>query len=186
MELHVNTRGNLTPNPDYDPIGFICYTIYEQKPTSGCLFDENTFENHLILFDQSKKSMATKRYLGIESVKFMSKTKFKSIEYVYEEKELFEIFIKAIRKHDPDIFVGFEIQKLSWCYLVRRALKLEINEFIMMISRIPKGKRESVLRISFNKPNDPNKKQSGPKVDILPIPLELVIAGKLTLEYTYS
>jgi hypothetical protein len=49
----------------------------------------------------------------------------------------------------------------------------------MLISRIPKGKRENILRISFNKPNDPNKKQIGPKVDIIPIPLEIVIAGKL-------
>jgi hypothetical protein len=102
---------------------------------------------------------------------------FNKMRYLFLKQGLFLL---------SDILVGFEIQKLSWCYLVRRALKLNINEFIMLISRVPKGKRENVLRISFNKPNDPNKKQIGPKVDIIPIPLEIVIAGNEKFNLNFS
>ena len=107
LELHVNTRGNLTPNPDHDQIGFICYTIYEQKPTSSCIFDESTFENHLLIFDQNKRSLSTKRYLGLESTRFLSKNTFKSIEFVYQEQDLFDLMVKAIRKYDPGNYVIF-------------------------------------------------------------------------------
>ena len=113
MELHVNTRGNLTPNPDQDSIGFICYTVYNQKPQNKCLFDEDLFESHLIIYDKEKRSMATSRFLGINSVSFLRK-RFKSISYVYKEEELFERIKASIQLHDPDILVGFELQKLSW------------------------------------------------------------------------
>jgi hypothetical protein len=103
MELHVNTRGGLTPNPDFDQIGFICYTIYEQNPTSSCMFDESTFQNHLLIYDQDKKSLSSKRYLDLDSKKFLSKNTFKSIEYVYQEQDLFDLFVKAIKKYDPGL-----------------------------------------------------------------------------------
>lgn len=54
MELHVNTRGNMHPNPDEDSI--VCYTINNQKPINKYLFDENKFENHY-------KFMIKKRHL---------------------------------------------------------------------------------------------------------------------------
>lgn len=123
--------------------------------------------------------MATTRYLGINQIGFLS-NRFKSIRYVYKEEELFELFIKSVHHYDPDILVGFEIQKLSWCYLCRRAMKLNMNEFCNQISRLPKRKRESVMRINVDrKQNNPNAKQKG--IDIIPIPQDLAIAGRVVL-----
>ncbi len=105
MELHVNTRQNLHPNPEEDSIGFIIYTVYDQKPTNKCLFNESEFESHMIVYDQEKRSMVTSRYLGIETNYCLAK-RFKTIEYAYKEEELFNIFMLAIKKYDPDLLIG--------------------------------------------------------------------------------
>ena len=105
MELHVNTRQNMHPNPDEDSIGFIIYTVYDQKPTNKCLFNENEFESHMIIYDQKKRSMATCRYLGLESNHCLAK-RFKSIKYAYKEEEIFDMFMLAIKKYDPDLLIG--------------------------------------------------------------------------------
>jgi len=176
MELHVNTRGNLHPNPDEDSIAFVCYTIYNQKPINKCLFDENEFENHLIIYDQEKRSLSTTRYLGIDSC-YSLKNRFKSIKYCYKEEELFELFIQDIQSNDPDIFIGYELQKLSWCFLCRRAVRLGLNDFCSQISRLPKMKRESFMRINNRKQQQ---QQQQPQLPA-PIPQELIIAGRVIL-----
>ncbi len=155
LELHVNTRGDMQPNPEIDTIRFICYTIYNQKPTIQNLFDESHFENHLLVFDTEKRSLASRRFLGTDTKSFLN-SRFKSVSYVYKEEDLFESIIQAILFHDPDILVGFEIQKLSWCYLCRRAMTLNLNEFCNQISRLPKRKRESVMRIVLDRKKNVN------------------------------
>ena len=72
LELHANTRGNLHPNPEIDSIGFIVYTVYTQRPTDKCLFDESLFETHMLVCDQSRRSLATGRFLGINTVGFLA------------------------------------------------------------------------------------------------------------------
>jgi DNA polymerase elongation subunit (family B) len=177
MELHAISRANLHPNPDIDPIGFIIYTVYNQKPTSQNLFDRAQFESHLIIFDKEKRSLATKRYLGYSSEQAAA-TRFASVSYAHKEEELFDFVLEAVSAYDPDILLGFEIQKLSWCYLVRRAIALNVSDFFPRLSRLPKSKRESVMRISLAKPSaKPNK----PTVEIASVPHELVIAGRVVL-----
>lgn len=71
----------------------------------------------------------------------------KSIEYVSKEEELLELIVKAVRKYDPDILAGFEIQKLSWSFLIRRAVRLKMADYCSQLSRLPKHKRESFMRV---------------------------------------
>ena len=144
------------------------------------MFDEDLFETHLLIHDREKRSLATKRFLGIEPVSFLT-NRFKSIDYVYQEVELFEKINSAILYHDPDILVGFELQKLSWCYLCRRAMALNLNEFCNKISRLPKRKRESIMRINLDKKKNlnPNSKQTG--VNVVAVPQDLLIAGRVVL-----
>ena len=49
------------------------------------------------------------------------------IHYVKEERELFDALIKVVRKWDPDILLGFEVQMLSWGYLIQRALTFDLD-----------------------------------------------------------
>ncbi len=83
MELHVNTRGDLQPNPETDTIRFICYTVYNQRPSNQNLFDDSLFESHLLVFDSEKRSLATRRFLGTDTKSFMQ-NRLKSVDYVYK------------------------------------------------------------------------------------------------------
>ena len=42
------------------------------------------------------------------------------IEYVIDERELFTMFVGLIKQHDPDILIGYEVQKESIGYLIKR------------------------------------------------------------------
>lgn len=49
------------------------------------------------------------------------------VQYVAEEKDLFSTLIRIIRKWDPDILIGYEVQMFSWGFLLERALTFEID-----------------------------------------------------------
>lgn len=57
------------------------------------------------------------------------------VQYVAEEKDLFFALIKIIRKWDPDILIGYEVQMFSWGFLLERALTFEID-FCTWLSRV--------------------------------------------------
>ncbi|RMZ94920.1 DNA polymerase zeta catalytic subunit, partial [Brachionus plicatilis] len=177
MEAHVKTRGDLTPDPEHDSIGFISFTILHNRPIVE--IEENSYDTHLIIFDWEKRSMATTRYLGLEST---LKKQIKSITYTYSEEDLVESFVRAVQFFDPDILVGFEIQKLSWCYVARRAIKLKILDFCSKISRLPKFKRESLMRINLaKKPSATTSRLVESNSEVMPVPHELIIAGRVVL-----
>ncbi len=95
-----------------------------------------------------------------------------------------------IKKVFPSL-IGFEVQKLSWCFLCRRAVHLKLNDFCSQISRLPKLKRESLMRINLNrKPSadahaqhqhQQQQQQQQTGIQIMPVPQELVIAGRIVL-----
>lgn len=165
LEVYANGRQDLVPNPIIDSIGFVCYTIYMQKKNERYSDDRGHYLNYMILFDSEKRSLATKRFLCT-----LSESYFKTIEYVYKEEDLFYLLIKEIQHHDPDILVGYEIQKSSWCFLAQRAEKLGIKDFCALISRLPKCKEESRCLISNKSKQD----------DFL-VPQDIRIAGRLVL-----
>ena len=160
MELYINARDNLTPNSDFDSIGFICYAISSES--------KKPIESNFILFDSNRRSLATTRFICS-----FSKQHLKSIDYAYSEEDLIKKFIKIVQIHDPDILVGFEIQKTSWCYFVKRAIKLGINDICKLLSRLPKSNRDSVLRIAGK-----TKKSAA---DELVLPQDLQIGGRVVL-----
>ena len=184
LEVHVNTRGSLTPNPEHDPIGFVVYTVYEQTPASECMFDEASFCTHLLVCDKERRSLAHKRFLNLTgSAACPSVGRKLAVTYVHKEEHVFAEVIKAVRHYDPDILVGFEIQKLSWSFLIRRASRLSgggetasaADSFLAAISRLPKAKRDSQLRIP--KPAI----GTGAALTVAPVPHELIVAGRVVL-----
>ena len=50
---------------------------------------------------------------------------------------MLDAFAEALRTLDPDIIVGFEVQKGSLGYLVDRAATLERTSLLREVSRIP-------------------------------------------------
>lgn len=57
------------------------------------------------------------------------------------EELLLDAFTEALRSLDPDIIVGFEVQKGSLGYLADRAAALERTSLLREVSRVPEVNR---------------------------------------------
>ena len=44
--------------------------------------------------------------------------------FALDEKELFLFFVSLVRKFDPDVLMGYEVQKASLGYLLKRGEQL--------------------------------------------------------------
>ena len=126
IEIHVNTRGSLKPNPNIDSVTFIAYSIQND--------DE----------DESNDKNIRKRNSGIILIDDKNEPKSGYLNYspfgcklyrVENENELFNSFIEIVRKYDPDIFVGYEVQNSSIGYLIERAKFIHRN-LCMELGRI--------------------------------------------------
>ncbi|KAF1941544.1 hypothetical protein EJ02DRAFT_377518, partial [Clathrospora elynae] len=112
LEVHVNSRGSLVPDPAEDEIQCIFWSIQGEenattdRPRSGilCLSDEDGIAERI--------------------------AKQASVEVEYEEDELDLInrVVDIVRQFDPDIITGYEVHNGSWGYLIERArMKYEYN-----------------------------------------------------------
>lgn len=106
IELHVQTRGSFLPDPEYDPIRAVFYTLITDNP-------EQTKLTGVIVVGE--KVLAGTAPPPI------------NIDYVPDENALLEKFLELLRFHDPDILAGYEIEMQSWGYLFQRSFKLEKN-----------------------------------------------------------
>ncbi|RZF41267.1 hypothetical protein LSTR_LSTR010495 [Laodelphax striatellus] len=116
LELHVQTRGDLLPDPENDPIRAVFYHIVndvpEQSDMPTTLTGMIAVGDPLVPEDQSV-----------------------SVTGVSDEMALLVALVELIRKWDPEMFIGYEIEKLSWGYLIERAYTLGMN-LNMELSRV--------------------------------------------------
>ncbi|KAF5278629.1 hypothetical protein FQA39_LY00671 [Lamprigera yunnana] len=116
MELHIKTRLDLKPNPEFDPIRAIFYSILNDAP-GDCNKNSYAFGAIVVL-------------LG-DTVNFKNSllccTSNCNITFVDSEIDMINEFLQLIRKYDPDIIAGYEIELLSWKYLIERGQILKIN-----------------------------------------------------------
>ena len=56
--------------------------------------------------------------------------------YYDDEKTMIMAFQSFVQSHDPDMIVGYEIQMLSWGYLIDRAKELDVI-LCPLLSRVP-------------------------------------------------
>lgn len=119
LELHIQTRLDLKPDPDIDPIRAVFYAIENDVPED---FHLSTSEHGVIVVDfiQNTNQHDSDVLNGInECTKHVIHTK--------SETELIQEVINLVSKWDPDILAGYEIEMLSWGYLIQRSSVLGIN-----------------------------------------------------------
>ncbi|GAA5965048.1 hypothetical protein JCM8115_005696 [Rhodotorula mucilaginosa] len=109
MELHVNTRGTLLPDPQHDAIQAIFYCLQsdnEDLDANGRA--ENT---HVGVIAVGNKD--TLRIVGITDY---------DIHVVEDERTLIDTFVEWVRYDwDPECLGGYEVHHASWGYLLERA-----------------------------------------------------------------
>ncbi|KAL4649072.1 DNA polymerase zeta catalytic subunit isoform X1 [Arapaima gigas] len=138
MELHARTRRDLEPDPEFDPVCALFYCLSSDAPLSGY---EKTQLIGAIVVDKNchssgQGSRSTAPLLVRSGISGLQVT------YAVDEKELFQEVINIMRRFDPDILVGYEVQMHSWGYLLQRASALGVD-LCQQLSRVPGDSKEN-------------------------------------------
>ncbi|KAL8708262.1 MAG: hypothetical protein Q9220_006839 [cf. Caloplaca sp. 1 TL-2023] len=110
LEVHVNTRANLVPNPEQDEISCIFWCVRsddENVEVNG--INERTHVGILTL--------AREDGLGAKIAHCSSA----EVEEEDTELDLINRMVDVVREHDPDIITGYEVHGGSWGYIIERA-----------------------------------------------------------------
>ncbi|XP_063773215.1 DNA polymerase zeta catalytic subunit isoform X2 [Pseudophryne corroboree] len=135
MELHARTRRDLEPDPEFDPICALFYCLSSDFPLP---YSDKTEITGAIVISQEATVNEDSR---ISVLTRSGITGFQTT-YAADEKELFEKLLNLIRRYDPDILLGYEVQMHSWGYLLQRASALNVD-LCQQMSRIPEDKKDN-------------------------------------------
>lgn len=122
LEVHVQTRQNLQPDPAIDAIVGIFYAVHNDVPehlpqsASGLLINTDGMRAFNAPFG-----------IGINAT------------MVDSERALLMELVRLIREWDPDIFAGYEIEMASWGYVLQRSQAIGVD-LVPLISRVPSQK----------------------------------------------
>jgi DNA polymerase zeta len=112
LELHVNTRGALFPNPEEDEITCLFWCIQTED-------DDVEVNSHLpgvhvgmVYHGEGERPEAK-----------ISKALTIDVEHEPTELDLINRLVDLVRYHDPDIITGYEVHSASWGYVIERARK---------------------------------------------------------------
>ncbi|KAL8873361.1 MAG: hypothetical protein Q9174_001163 [Haloplaca sp. 1 TL-2023] len=128
LELHINTRHNLVPNPEQDEISCVFWCIQadnENLEVNGT--DGGTHVGILALSSELGLARKIARHCNVE------------VEEETSELDVITRMVDIVREHDPDILTGYEVHGGSWGYMIERArCQYEYNlcdEFSRMMSQ---------------------------------------------------
>ncbi|XP_024534003.1 DNA polymerase zeta catalytic subunit [Selaginella moellendorffii] len=131
IEALAETRGSLRPDPHYDSISCIAIVVADDT--------ETTRETIALIHD--KELQDGKR--PSDGLSCSPNT-----SYFPTEVALLQFFIELVRAYDPDIIIGWEIQRLSLGFLAERAANLGVG-LLASISRTPPRSGHNSLSSTF-------------------------------------
>lgn len=125
LEVHINSRGDLAPDPEKDEINLVIWCIADEQMDGG------TKLGVLVLVKDDDDGISEKiRHIVGNEVQIDSED---------NELDLINKMVDIVREYDPDILTGYEVHNNSWGYLIERArLQYEFNlpdEFSRMKSQ---------------------------------------------------
>ena len=128
LEIHVNTRGKMVPDPEQDGIScaFWCFQSNDEDLEINGI-NEGTHIGILALCEEGGLAQE------------IAQSGPAQVEEESTELDLVTRMVDIVRKYDPDILAGFEVHGSSWGYMIERArCKYDYNlcdEFSRMTSQ---------------------------------------------------
>ncbi|PHH55286.1 DNA polymerase zeta catalytic subunit [Ceratocystis fimbriata CBS 114723] len=117
IEVHVNTRGKLMPNPEHDSVQFVFWSLQTDQ----------SYDDVVDLEDPTPDQAGIVSgviVLSEESTELAQRIK-KQTKWVVQaedtELEVLTAVAAMVRRFDPDILTGFEVHSGSWGFLLERA-----------------------------------------------------------------
>lgn len=117
LEVHINTRGKLVPNPEEDEIQCIFWACKGDDASDGSQTFDNGVASGILILDTD--SITSNRI-----------RKMVTCDVISEETELdlLTSLADVVRSLDPDVLTGYEVHGGSWGYLIERArLKFDLD-----------------------------------------------------------
>jgi DNA polymerase zeta len=112
LEVHVNSRGSLVPDPAEDEIQCIFWTVQGEKNATT----DRPRAGILCFSEEDGIAVRIAKQVPVE------------VEYEEDELDLINRVVDIVRQFDPDILTGYEVHNSSWGYLIERArMKYEYN-----------------------------------------------------------
>ncbi|XP_046849330.1 uncharacterized protein LOC124442867 isoform X2 [Xenia sp. Carnegie-2017] len=137
VELHVRTRRSLRPDPEFDVICAIFYHI-ENETKDGKKYETGVIvtlremtkirntNDDVCQSTSATDTTKTSHVKGTLQRHFCNSNNLEVVT-VEEETDVINHLVKIVHEKDPDILLGFEVQMLSWGYLIQRATTLGID-----------------------------------------------------------
>ncbi|XP_029903584.1 DNA polymerase zeta catalytic subunit isoform X2 [Myripristis murdjan] len=138
MELHARTRRDLEPDPEFDPICALFYCLNADAPLPD---SDSTQLTGAIVVNKDHQS-CDQGHRGTAPLLVRSGVSGLQVTYASDEKQLFQELVTVMRRFDPDILVGYEVQMHSWGYLLQRASVLGVD-LCQQLSRVPGDSKEN-------------------------------------------
>ncbi|QIW98811.1 hypothetical protein AMS68_004329 [Peltaster fructicola] len=125
LEVHVNSRADLAPDPERDEVNMVVWCIRDEQMEGdgqvGAVVLSDSDDPQL--FDRVKHAIGP----------------HVQVEQEDNELDLINHMVDTVRAYDPDVLTGYEVHNGSWGYLIERArLHYEFdlpNEFSRMKSQ---------------------------------------------------
>ncbi|PWY79479.1 hypothetical protein BO94DRAFT_577153 [Aspergillus sclerotioniger CBS 115572] len=125
LEVHVNTRGMLSPNPEEDEITCAFWCLQSEDgdlDTNGMV--PGVHIGMISQGEDDRPDIKTSKASGIDW------------EHETTELDLINRVVDIVRWHDPDIITGYEVHNSSWGYLIERARKKYDFDICDELSRV--------------------------------------------------
>lgn len=136
MELHARTRRDLEPDPEFDPI---CALFYSLSSDAALPCVSETQLTGAIVVNPEHQAQGGRRCVPLLVRSGISGLQ---ITYVSNETMLFEELVTVVRRYDPDILLGYEVQMHSWGYLLQRSSALGVD-LCQQLSRVPGDSKDN-------------------------------------------
>ncbi|KAK6522081.1 DNA polymerase zeta [Arthrobotrys megalospora] len=117
LEIHVNTRGTLLPDPAEDEVSIIFYSFRSTDAEQASQGLQAGLHTGILLLSESEfEADKIRKIFRVE------------VDRESSELDLLLSLVRVVRELDPDIITGYEVHNSSWGYLIERARqKYEFN-----------------------------------------------------------
>ena len=130
LEVHINTRGSLVPNPEEDEIQCVFWCLHGEDEVLDSNGPMDNTHIGVVVLNEGGEGDVNER---------IAKEVPYPVQQEDSELDLLIRMVDIVRMHDPDILTGYEVHGGSWGYLIERArLKYDYNlcdEFSRMKSQ---------------------------------------------------
>jgi DNA polymerase zeta len=117
LEVHVNSRADLAPDPEHDEISCIVWSLKaDDTDLVGNAGHDDKYVGVIVLSTEGDLVERLRKSVGVD------------VEEEDNELDVLNRLVDIVREYDPDILTGYEVHNTSWGYLIERArLQYEYN-----------------------------------------------------------